>query len=61
MPENFQQLSQLGKVFIWCTYTYHCPQNFKITLLTVTQNLYLSFLALTKKKTAVLQIQLIQH
>lgn len=54
--------SNQGRVFIWHTYIHHCTQNFKITLLTVTQNLYLSFLALKgKKKMQCCKIQPIQR
>lgn len=44
------------RVLIWCTKRYHCPQNFKITLLTMTQSFFfLYFLTLTN--ISVLQIQ----
>lgn len=54
----FSSLLKLGKRSIHVVYIdMSCPQNFKITLLTVTQNLYLFVLALTEEKKAIPQIQ----
>lgn len=57
-PENFQQPFQIMKEYSLVYIDIPFPQNFKITLLTVTQNFCLSFLALTKRKTAVLQVNI---